>query len=344
MNIEWTFRNCDSDKQRAQGYFRQKIPRLKRRLARFGVHECRISLTLHHHPNRNAWELRAVLKLPASVLVTGAEQSSLTEVIDEVIDDLTRQLRRHKARVRKEHVLRRRRRRGRDFVTALSYLEQDVAQDRREEFFALLSPLLENVREHAEYELALLESENVVPIGEFSVDDLVDDVLLLAYDRFKLRPPESLLEAWLMGLLHERTNALTGQLPPLSLTPPAKLDAETTDDSNSLDLEDVNYWMSHVFDCDEPVGLEELLPDDHVASSLDKTDEETSYRKLRQFLNKLPRRQRQAIMLHEASGFEIPEIAKMLDVSDEQVEDLIDRAREALRKNLAEFGSLQEPD
>ncbi len=256
-------------------------------------------------------------------------------VVDEAVEQLTQQLRRHKARVRKEHVIRRRRQRGREFVTATPFLEQDDARDRRQELFQLLSPLLDNIREHAEYELKSLERENAIPVGELSVDDLVDEVILLAYDRFKLRPPDSLMETWVMSLLHERLNRFVEQEPPVSLTPNYETIATVKDEDFGLDIEDVNYWMSNLFEDDDDVRLEELVPDDAVALTLQDLDADEEKRRLTRLLSKLPKRQRQAIMLHETSGFEESEIATMLSIPESQVSILIGKARSTLRKHLA---------
>lgn len=337
MRINWTFRHCDNDKDKARIYLEKKKRRLTRRIARFRADRCSLELTLYSHAAREAWELRAVLRTPTGSLVATDERHDLYHVIDEVLDELIRQLRRHKAKVRKEHVTRRHRQRAVEFVTAEPFLKQDARDERRDDFFELLSPLLETVREHAAYELDFLETEGDLPIGELSVDDLVDEVLLLAYDRYKLRPPEFLMEAWLMGLLQERLNELSAQEPPLSLAQETEIAQPVDDVSHELDFEDVKYWMSHVMDSGETVGLEELIPDDTVADALQSIEESDQQHQLKRVLNKLPKRQRQAIMLHEASGFEIPEIANLLGVSESQVESMITKARNTLRRHLAQF-------
>jgi RNA polymerase sigma factor (sigma-70 family) len=341
MKIHWTFRNCDSDKQNAKTHLEKKVRSLTRRINRLRVDRCSLDLTLYHHTSRESWELRAVLRMPTGSLVANDERHNLPHVIDEVIGDLTRQLRRHKARVRKEHVTRRRRQRCRDFVTAESYLAQDVKQDRRGEFFALLTPLLHSVKKHAEYELRVLEIEEAIPIGELIAEDLVDEVIQLAYDRYRLRPPESLLETWLMELLHERLTELSSVEPPVSLIAEPEVHINEDDEAATMDIEDVKYWMSHVFESDETVRFEELIPDDNVADSLAALAESEEQRNLEKHLNKhlnkLPKRQRQAVMLHDASGFEVSEIAEMLQVTNEQAESLIDKARRTLRNNLANY-------
>ena len=335
MNVHWTFRNCDRSKARARKFLDMRLPRLRRRLSTLGPEDSQLDLTLYHHPGHDSWELRAVLKLPTGSLVSTSEQNKLETVVDEVVKLLTQQLRRHKSRVRREHVIRRRRQRGREFVTATPFLEQDVARDRREEFFQLLSPLLDNIREHAAQELRSLERESAIPIGEYSVDDLVDEVIVLAYDRFKLRPPDALMETWLMSLLHERLDRFVEQEPPMSLTPPSIAAATGHEDDFGLDIEDVNYWMSTLFEEDDDVRLEELVPDDAVALTLQELDADEEKRRLTRLLNKLPKRQRQAIMLREASGFEESEIATMLSIPESKVSILLETARSTLRKHLA---------
>ncbi|TWU27637.1 HPF/RaiA family ribosome-associated protein [Bythopirellula polymerisocia] len=337
MKVQWTFRRSETRQDQSQNYLEQKLPRLRRRLSRFGSDRCRLDLTLYGHSSRNSWELRAVLTLSTGRLIAVSEKSSIEQVIDEVIDDLARQIRRHKARVRRDHLLRRRRKIRHELLSSSPFLEQDVQQQRQDDFFEMLSPLLETVRDHAAYELSLLELEELVPKAEFDVDELIDEVLLLAYDRFKLRPPDSLMEAWLLELLNERLNALISSEPPVSLTPYAEVPVSDEDEANALDLEDVNFWMSHVFERDDTVRLEELVPDEEVAVSLQGIEAEKQQKKLKELLDKLPKRQRQALMLHEASGFEIPEIANILQMPEDIVYPMIDQARSTLRRNLADL-------
>lgn len=339
MRIHWTFRHCNGDKEKARSYLEKKKRRLTRRIARFRSDRCSLELTLYNHAAREAWELRAVLRTPTGSLVATGERHDLYHVIDEILDELTRQLRRHKAKVRKEHVTRRRRQRALEFAKAEPFLKQDVHDERRDDFFELLSPLLETVREHAAYELDILETEGDLPIGELSADDLVDEVLLLAYDRYRLRPPEFLMESWLMGLLQERLNELSAQEPPISLAPDAEVTLPEEQDADALDFEDVKYWMSHVMDFEDTVGLEELVPDEDVADTISDIEQKEEKQQLKQMLNKLPKRQRQAIMLHEASGFEVHEIASMLQMSDAEIERLIEKARATLHKHLGSFRS-----
>lgn len=337
--IHWTFRNCDAKKEEARTYLNSKVRRVIRRLARLGAEDARLELTLYFHSGRDSFELRAVLRLPAGTLVASEEQRDLRYVIDEVVDELTRQLRKHKARMRREHVTRRRREREQELATATPYLQQDVEQDRKEDFFDLLSPLLDSVREHAEYELDILEVEEVIPAGELTVDELVDEVILLAYDRFRLRPPESLMEVWLMELLQERLRELTPLEPPLSLANPSEVELDPDDDEDVLDFEDVKYWMSHAVGSNEFIGIEELVADEDEAKTLRTIEQEEEQRQLKQLLNKLPKCQRQAIMLHEASGFDMPEVARMLQVSESDIQQFIEKATRTLRKHLASFAN-----
>jgi ribosome-associated translation inhibitor RaiA len=109
MNIHWSFRNCEDNKETARSYWREKQPRLERLLSRFPPESCRLKLFLFHHQSRKAWELRAVLTLPTGTLVTEEEGDALYALMDKAADELARQIRRRSAVTRKEHVRRRRR-------------------------------------------------------------------------------------------------------------------------------------------------------------------------------------------------------------------------------------------
>ena len=119
------------------------------------------------------------------------------------MDKLRAEIRQHKERLRHEEVHHRRCRRERDFATAEPHLTALHHERDRDVFFDLLRPLLRNLRDHARRELIIAQLEGDILPGELTVSDLLDEVLLRAWDEWNDRPRTQRLDRWLVRLLHE---------------------------------------------------------------------------------------------------------------------------------------------
>jgi thioesterase domain-containing protein len=111
--------------------------------------------------------------------------------------------RRQKAQLDTGPVDRRQHRGGRNAADAESDLAAHFNKKDREAFFDLLRPLLQNLRKHAASELTIGEAEESLRPNDLTVDDLLDEVLVAAWEKWRDRPPTQRLDAWLLQLLHE---------------------------------------------------------------------------------------------------------------------------------------------
>jgi len=329
MNVRWRFGHCtDAQKSAVREYLQRKLPRLDRLLSRYATEQRQLDLTVHRNPVRHSWDLRAVLRLPTGTLVTdacGAEQHS---IVDEVIEELARQIQRHKATVRREHLRRRRQRQLVDQRTAMPFLQSDFESHRTPAFFILLKPLLKSVRDHAQRELKILELEGAIPIGEVTADDLVDDVLVAAWEAFDERPHHTPLDVWLVGILHERLNELQQQCGDVTLSIPIEhASAEDFDADN----DDLNFWLSRSLEPSAEVTLEDIIPDEASSEWWRELEDKDQLERLMQFLKQLPKHERQSFMLSEVEGFDLSEISFALDRSENEIAKDVERARSALR-------------
>jgi RNA polymerase sigma factor (sigma-70 family) len=255
----------------------------------------------------------------------GAEQHS---IVDEAVEELVRQIQRHKAEVRKEHLRRRRQRQRGDQRTASPFLQADFENRRTPAFFILLKPLLKSVRDHAQRELEILELEDTIPIGEVTADDLVDDVLVAAWEAFDERPQHTPLDVWLMGILHERLNELQQQFGDVKLSLPIE---RASADELDADIDDLNFWLAQALEPVEETTLEDIIPDEASADWWRTLEAKDQHEHLMRLLQQLPKHERQSFMLSEVEGFDLSEIGFALDRSENEIAKDVERARAALR-------------
>lgn len=334
MIIRWTYRHCDAQKASARSYWQEKMPRLERVLTRFGPERCRLDMNLYFNRVHKRWELRASLYLPTGLIVTNEEGTELHPVLDKCADELARQIHRHKSKVRKEHLFRRRQRQREHEKAAAVSLESDYHVRRPAAFYELFKPLLTAVQSHAARELRILELEETIPTGEVTVDDLVDDVLVSAWESYGERPENTPIEVWLIGILHERLTELQDCYGDTKLSSP--IESAAADEGADFDSDDLQYWLSQALQPAEPVTLEDILAGDETGDWLRRLEVKEQHERILAYLQQLPKHERQAFMLSEIEGFETGEIAWALDRAETQVAADIENARITVRKLVAQ--------
>jgi RNA polymerase sigma factor (sigma-70 family) len=219
------------------------------------------------------------------------------------------------------------------------YLQADSDNRRAPAFFLFLKPFLSTVRDHAQRELRILELEGVIPTGEVTADDLTDDVLVAAWESFNERPQEAPIDVWLMGILHERLSELEASYGDVKLSTP--IEDESIEQADA-DVDDLHYWLSRALEPPATLTLEDVIPDERSADGWQEMDVKEQHEHLLRMLQRLQKHQRQAFMLSEVEGFELSEIAMVLDRQEDDVADDIERAR-SLLQSLSEAPAEKQP-
>jgi len=335
MRIHWRFRDGIEPDDKAirkavVEYFEKKLPRIGRLLVWYEPDQQQLSLTMSR--TRGLFAARAVLWLPTGTIVAEGEGATPTAAIDDMVDTFVREIRRHRELVRKDYLFRRKRYRARELGAAEPYLRKDVEQEKREAFFDLLRPLLRRVRKYAERELRILELEGTVSQGEITANDLVDEVIATAWERFPEKPSEKPLEVWLVQLLHEKLKDLTKRPEKIVLA------NETSKQEEHLipeeDLTERSYWLERLFESPERVTLEDLMPDYESTEVWESLTGEEQREQLEEALSQLPTEERQALLLSALEGYEPREIAMIQDVAEDEVRKRIESARNKLADRL----------
>ena len=330
MQVRWAFHDPDERiRNAAQSYWLQKRERLNGALAD-GRHEpLELSLTLYRPGYPPSYELRAALFLSATTLVVEAEDMDLYAVLDSVVEQIINELHRSAGESPTESLAPRRFRRE-ALESAVPLLEQDVARGRFASFYNLLRPVMHTLAELAQRELLHLEAEQLVPKGELTPADLVDDVLVCAWEGFAGRPRQKPLDAWLVELMHGQLNRWRREPLSLAMTrPPADHVAEVPD-----------WWRRSLDACG--LALEDLLPGARASRAAARLTDDSCRQRLFVILARLAPQQRQTLVLHNVEGFDPAEIAMMQDRPEADVITDLELAERALRAHLTDAGFLEE--
>ena len=158
---------------------------------------------------------------------------------------------------------------------------------------------VEFLRREAARRLERLVREGLLPRRRRSVEGVVDETLLLAWERFGGRPATSPVEDWLRDLVAEvletaveHARETTPEIPP----------------GVALAASD-NGGVHALTDEDDPVIWEDLLPDSRHSEPLHGTTSDEEREAVLAFLVPLPAADRDAFALHVFDGWEPGDIA-----------------------------------
>ncbi|MEA2707640.1 MAG: hypothetical protein QOF78_241 [Phycisphaerales bacterium] len=269
---------------------------------------------------------RAMLTLPTGNLFarTLTPVADHRKAVDQVVDDLAAEVRRHGNRLRRDAARDRHRRRGRDFAAVQPHLQALRSENDRDAFFQMLRPLMRQLRDHARRELTLAQLEGTIKQNDLSVGDVLDDVMLRAWDRWDHWPRDEPLDRWLLRLVHEA-------LDERGVEPPDE--DEDRDDRYEINdgwaTENNPYWPFG-----DSLTLDDVLAAVESPVPVEELTVVEERRMILRELRRLPRDQRRAFVWHAIEGWSVDDIARFQNRSDGEVRADIEGARQTLRQRL----------
>ena len=321
--------------------FERRLARLSR-LARVFSPELvhlRVLIRREGRPESPRYEGRFVLRTPPRVVETTATADSVAAVISEGFDELTRRLEEVKAKLRGEHLWKRKARREklrlrRQWIPPAPPAAgaEESRTERLEEILEHLEPLWNRARR----EIAILLATGDLDPSRADVADVLDAAVVRAIEEWAERPREVSLELWLWSLVRDEILRLVDESRRRRAARALEEDVPETPEEvevSTLGDEILDFWQP-----DEDLRLEDVVDD----PSLPEPDEIAERRELGRvairILAGLPREWREAFLLYAADGRSPEEISWLTGQSVEEVRQNIREARSFLRARLLESG------
>jgi len=281
--------------------------------------------------------LRAVMEIPGRSLAVQCSDEILNAAVDKLADALAAALRKYND-LAARHTFRQQRkeRNFADLSNGMPMLLEDEKINRKESFFTLLRPRISFLENQARKELKVLELEGIISEHHLAPEELVDEVVVIAWEKFKQRPVDLSLEHWLIRLLYERLQAIEWE---------ASLFVSLDDSFHlkEIDRKSEPDWMEEAMDYDEKLTLAELIPDDKPTEEwgfLTDTDQAVH---IYSVLQNLPSYARQAYLLHSIEEYNIYDIAEIQGRSEKDVEDDIEVGKESMQSHMGDAGMIASP-
>lgn len=256
--------------------------------------------------------------------------STVDQALDGAADTLQKTLKRTLAR--RDSLFKRRVRARSEFTAVDPLLQRDVEIGDQEEFLTLLLPLLGHLRDHATRELRMLEINELLPLGQVTAADLLDEVKARAWLQFVGRPREMPLDLWLVNLLDETLDEKIK--PELRMKKSLDQHADEVHSEDLLQVDDQEWWVWLLGE-DETITLGDAMSSGEGTAAAEQLELRELKDRLHALLGVMPKAQRQAFVLHVLEAYELFEVAMLQDRPETEVQADIDDARNTLREQLS---------
>ncbi len=332
METHWIFSGCDADdERRIADCWDQRLLELEGKLNALSEEPSELHVAVHHDDERPAWEVQLALHLSGATLAAEDVGDRLEAVLDRAVGELARQMDEHDEQLAGTRPAAWS---GSEAVAGL--LRRNHAQGRSGAFCALLQPCLRRLTPELQQALETLERQDGLPSEEITLDDVLDEALARAWDRFgqyagagnnnsaPASSPARPLDGWLREIALEVLQS--GQ--PLA---ERSLDEEVSEPADDEDDPLRDAW-TEPGGYPQTVELAELVAGHPGVDAWDRPEIEGN--SLTEVLGKLPRDQRQALVWHLIDGFSVAEIADFQQRSPDEIEEDLRLAQQALQREL----------
>ncbi len=320
MQVHWAYFGCSKeDEEQLQRPWEAEQRRLRSRLDGLEDEPLELDLACHRQDAAPQWQIQSALHLPARTVVVRAMRKEPGEALGDVVTGLIDEIDRSAERPERITL----RREGLDGL--LPFLEQSREEGRSDVFLSWLSPVVASLAGHVRRELRLREMESDLGAGQLIPADVLNEVLLRAYDQFKRRPQNIPLDLWLLQLADD----LVGE----SSHTPAEASLDEQVDKESVEPRESARdgwieWPTY----SETIQWGDVLRSAPGADAWDALDLETKEVELDRMLAQLPRQQRQALILHTIYGYSPGEVADFQRRSEDEVLADVDAGRYRLER------------
>ena len=318
-------------------FFRKQAEKLEKKLGSLTQHDVSIKATLQKHSKKPVYRFGVNLHLLHKIVSADEEGDDPFTVIKKVFKELARQAQRYKSRLKNEHLWKRKvRRKQLKSVKALSEMAEETGSTVQTEahaanWFDDISPYLDDLYDFAVREITYLQASDDLRPGDILPDELVDAVVVLAYEKEQERPKELDIRAWLHQLAIDLLDAEIERSQQRRKT----ISLETTIEDEEIDRTLYEFYQpDDVLLLEDLIGTSEQLPE----IEMQLTSEERG--KVHQDIAHLPRIWRRAALLHYTAGFSREAVAAILSLETAQVRDLLAAVARFLDDHQASSGGI----
>lgn len=327
MKYRIDFRHIDKDERESlRSLVDERIAHLEKRISAFSDKDLRLHGAVQQHAGQTLYRVGLSLHLPGRILSVEEESENASTAITEAFAELERQAQRHKSKIRHEHLWKRKSRR-RELKNALANTATDTnASDTGElqpqDWFSKVEPCLDGLYDFARHEITYLQDRGDLSPSDIQPDELVDSVVVTAWERQTHKPDEAGFRAWLFQLAMEI------------------LDDEVRQHAQRAQNISLETVVSRGYDPDDDSIYEFYQPDEvlRVEDLIAVNDEAVEYQRyVPTVMAQLPRAWRRALLLRDLFDLTPEQIASALDMEPASIDAAIVHAEQFVAAHLGEM-------
>jgi DNA-directed RNA polymerase specialized sigma24 family protein len=307
MQVHWAYFGCGKEaEEQLQRCWEDEQRRLHSRLDALADEPAELEIVASRQDEPPPWQIQSALHLPARTVVVRAAQNAPDRALENVVSGLIDEI--DRLAEQPEQVTRRRE--GLHGIVPI--LGQCRQEGRSDVFFSWLAPAVASLAAHVRRELRIRELESGLGTGQIVPADVLNEVFVRAYDEFERRPGKLPLDLWLLQLAEEVLEQSSRTLAEESLDEQVR---KPSTEARESSRDSWTEWATS----SETIELGELLPGMPAADKWDTLDLETKKVQTDRMLARVPRQQRQALILNTVYGFSPAELADFQNRSEEDV-------------------------
>ena len=222
-------------------------------------------------------------------------------------------------------------------------LQTLAAQEDKQGFFAQINSLLKPLKRYIKRRLIIAYANWEIRTPLYTSSDLLDEVILKAYENYDRKPKDLSLEQWLYRL----ANRVVGEyIQDRKAEGSRRASLERLREKELSTLEELPQltadvegepWLAEDLD-DAEWEVRDFTPPAYLPpEDLDRGGRRTELLRILRALGRLPEDERAVAELYLVEGFSKEEVARICNVSPERVEQIAERARrEALPQTASQ--------
>jgi DNA-directed RNA polymerase specialized sigma24 family protein len=313
------------------------LPRLKQVLFRFRPEERRLRVHLAQQKN-SVYRLTLSLRMPGKSLIVERTGHTLISLVTEAKQALLEQIKVQSAVVRKEHLRAKSVQQNQAIQeavgsTAVLTKEEADEEEMRDRFISRLGLVLQELYSHVRRLIRVSQLAGDIPVNHLKPGEVVDDVLVRAYELFRSQQEAEFSPATLYRLAEEIirdeiTNYEDKKEGGVSL------EEKISSRDPRWEVSDLGEDALAFYQTEEVLLYGDVMPDFHLPDPAKALKEKEQMREIFRFLSAVGPLARSAFLLERMEGFEPYEISWMQDRPEEEVSKDIQRCEDVLRKAL----------
>jgi len=317
------------DDAETRRYAKELSERLDRIVEFYREDQKRLRLVVEGH--RQGYRVGGSMTVPNKALYAEGQGDTLTVAMETLFDRLRKELLRHRAMVRKEYLRKRKYSWQEDLKQAKRELAEQAKQQSKEAFHDRFLPLLRGLYRTARRRIILHQLAGELEPNEMRADELISDLVWWEYERLhQAEADDQDMAVRLHRRLRDKIEAHLANRDKKEIEIPA----------DGPDLEDPRFGMAEdetqvFYEPPEKLRWEDLVVDNgHPEIEIDETPVLNHTQLIYRTLSKLDRSEREAYMLHAIEGWNVPEVAAIAHIPENEVQSVLNDCHRFIKHEL----------